>query len=237
MRFRTSVVQCALWFTLAACHRGPNHAASAPVPQRNFWYDADVICTDSSPRWLPASRASDLIAGPGTMDWSDRRWAYWARRVPGGWAGGPYYPWPSAIDAPLTILLRDTTQREAALAALDTLLPPHARRSPTAPVPIAARQARWDLAELYDWKDFIVSNFGSAKGVSSSMWGLGPDRLTIGIKDLESVPPTIRWLHELDVPCRLVMVEVVGTVSTLPAWRTLSVPEKKSSPLNPRPPY
>jgi hypothetical protein len=171
-------------------------------------------------RFLRALAASEsrvgLHHGPGAIDWSDRRWAYWARRVPGGWAGGPYYPWPRPIDAPLTILLRDTTKKEAALAALDTLLPPHARRSPTAPVTIAARQARWDLAELFDWKDFIVSNFGRAEGVSISMWGLGPDRLTIGIKDLESLPATIRWLHELRVPCRLVMVEVVGTVSTLP---------------------
>jgi hypothetical protein len=114
-------------------------------------------------------------------------------------------------------LLRDTTQKEAALAALDTLLPPAARRSAMKPQPVLARQVRWDLAELYDWKEFIVSNFGSAQGTTINSWGISNQQnaVTIGIEKRATLLETMRWLHGLGVPCRLVIVEVMGRISVL----------------------
>ena len=113
------------------------------------------------------------------------------------------------MGATATIYLRDTTAKDLALAALDTLVPPRSRR-PSFATPIAARQARWDLAELYDWQAFIVANFARANGVSISAWGLGREGLTIAIVDRSMLGATIDWLHELNVPCRLVTVEIRG---------------------------
>ena len=208
MRTLCTKVACLLVCLLSvACHLGRAEKPSPPMPQTKFRYDADSACTVSSPRWLPAVRASDDVNGPGLLD-TPERWAYWARRVPGGWAGGPFYPLPG-VAAGRTIFLRDTTLKEAALAALDTLVPVPARR-PSTDTPISVRQARWDMAELYDWQRFIISNSARAKGVEISGWGIGREGLTTSIVSRSMLLSTIEWLHELNVPCGLVTVEVRG---------------------------
>jgi hypothetical protein len=211
MRFPVSVAHLALGLALAACHRD-GLSPALPTPQRDFWFAPDLTCSDASPRSLPPTRVSDTVTTPEPAR-SDQQWAVWARIVPGGWGGGPYYL-PS-VPGPPTILLRDTTRKEAALAALDTLLPPAARRSAMPPQPILVRQVRWDLAELYDWKEFIESNFGSAQGTTINSWGISNQRnaIMIGIEKREALLDTMRWLQGLGIPCRLVVVEVLGRIS------------------------
>lgn len=208
MRFQNSIARLALGLGAVACHRGASEPPSA-MPQRDFWFAPDVTCSVSSARTFPPVRISDTLTTPDPMK-TDQVWALWARHVPGGWGGGPYYL-PSVPGAP-TILLRDTTQIEAALAALDTLLPPAARRSATAPERVRTRQVRWDLAELYDWKEYIVSNFASAKGTTINGWGISNQKnaVEIGIEKGETLPQTMGWLHGLGIPCRLVIVSVWG---------------------------
>jgi hypothetical protein len=226
------VVRLTLCLSGAACHSSRTGKSSLPSPQTKFRYDADSVCTDSSPRWLPVNRASDYFTEPTKVGRSPREWAYFARHVPGGWAGGPFYPWPG-LAATRTIFLRDTTLKDAALAALDTLVPANARR-PSIDTPVAVRQARWDIAELYDWNEFIAANFARAKGVEISRWGIGREGLTIGIVSRGMLLATVEWLHELNVPCGLVTVEVLGRVKATHASRKLPI-EIRSLPSTSRP--
>jgi hypothetical protein len=130
--------------------------------------------------------------------------------VPGGWGGGPYYLPPRA--RPPTILLRDPSQKVAALAALDTLLPIDARFVTASLDTVVAVAARWDLAELYDWMQFIQANIHTAQGAGINGWGILPqkNRLTITIEDAVKLPIVVRWLQGLAIPCRLVAVDAVG---------------------------
>ena len=191
-------------------------ARTRPQPQRDFWIGPDSTCGETSPRWLPRIRASDTLS---TLDLqrADQQWAWWARRVPGGWAGGPYYL--ASVPGAPTILLRDTTRKEEALAALDRLLPAAARRDPMSRDTIYVRQARWDLAELYDWMAFITSHPGSAGGSGINGWGISNQKngIMIGIDSVQKLPQVTRWLRGLGVPCRLVVVEVLGTMRLVSA--------------------
>ena len=201
-----------LALALTACHRA-GIASQAEAPDRGVWVDPDSLCSDSSPRSLPPSRVSDTLSLASTAQRVDRRWAWWARRVPGGWAGGPFYLAPRAN--PPTILLRDPLQKVAALAALDTLLLADKRVLPVTRDTrdtVVAVQARWDLAELYDWLQYIESRFGEARGLGINGWGIDPgrNRLTITIEERVTLSAVIRWLQGLAIPCRLVRVEVVG---------------------------
>lgn len=225
MRYRNSMV----WLTLglaAACRGGSIERRSEPLPNREFWVGPHSACADSSARWLPPTRVSDTLSVPDPRR-RDQQWAWWARRVPGGWAGGPYYL--SSVPGPPTILLREPARKADALAALDTRLPPAARRSPFWPDTIIARQARWDLAELYDWLQFIESNFGTAQGTGINMWGITNQKnaLTIGIENAATLPEVTRWLRGLGIPCRLVVVEVIGRISAGPAWVELRAPIRR----------
>ena len=211
MKRRLSPLQVGIWLFAAACHLGRSEKASPPVPQREFWYSPDSICADSSPRWLPPVRATDTITVP-DVHRTDQQWAIWARRTPGGWAGGPHYL--ASVPGPPTILLRDTTQKAAALVVLDSILTSRLVGPFTTNERILARQARWDLAELYDWQAYIVSNFRIAKGTTINSWGISNQKnaIRIGVEKRETLLATMNWLHDINVPCRLVIVEVIGKI-------------------------
>lgn len=211
MRFCTCILGFAVGVGVAACHRRPIDARVGEPPDRATWIGPHSSCADSSARWLPATRVSDTLSPPTAAARSDQLWAWWARQVPGGWAGGPYY---LASPGPTAILLRDTSQKVAALAALDTLLPPDPRGVVVRSDSIIARTARWDLAELYDWLAFIHSNLHTARGTGINGWGINPqrNRITIMIQDAATLPIVTQWLRGLGIPCELVAVEVVGPV-------------------------
>jgi hypothetical protein len=112
-------------------------------------------------------------------------------------------------------LLRDTTQKAAALIALDSILQPRYPGMHHAGAPVLTRQARWDLAELYDWKEYLVSNFSRARGTTINGWGVSNQKnaIELGIEKRETLLATMSWLNELHVPCRLVDVMVMGRFS------------------------
>jgi hypothetical protein len=79
------------------------------------------------------------------------------------------------------------------------------------------KPARWDLAELYDWKHYIESNFGTARGTGINGWGIMNQRngVLLMIESATTLPVLTEWLRGLGVPCRLVLVEVRGPINAL----------------------
>ncbi|HSA57836.1 MAG TPA: hypothetical protein VLE53_19140 [Gemmatimonadaceae bacterium] len=140
--------------------------------------------------------------------------AWLARRVPGGYAGGPYPL--SAWTEPWVLLLRDTTSLAAASRALDTLRPPpDPSMLQPRPDTVIARPARWDLAELYDWLEHLESNLRGARGGGINGWGIDErnNRIQVLIESASTIPALLTWLENLSLPCHLVAFRVVGRIS------------------------
>ena len=197
-----------------ACGHHQVNPPTEPYRDRAIWIQATSNCNDSSPRLLPPVRASDTLSGNYGKVHNDRLTAWLARRVPGGWAFGP------GVDSSKhwALWLRDTTQKRAAIAVLDSLAPPNQLFPSDRHDSLLVHQARWDYAELFDWMEYLRKRAEStARGTGINMSGIDPrnNRLVFGIETRESLPRMVSWLVESGIPCGLVVVEVIGPVRLL----------------------
>ena len=131
----------------------------------------------------------------------DDRWADLAREVPGGFAG-------MMLEGGLVVFLVDTTQRDAALAALA------ARRGLEGrdPKRVRVRKVRWNFAQLYDWYRYLNLHVWSDSGVVTSDIDEAENRITYGVMGEAARRQLDRQLGALrpPPPCFLVAIEVVG---------------------------
>ena len=201
---------------LALCGCARHHVKSVEEPylDRGIWIQPTMTCTDSSPRLLPPVRVSDTLSGNYAKGHNDRLMARLARQLPGGWAFGP------GVDSSRrwAVWLRDTAQKSAAIAALDLLAPPTLRFLADHHDAVIVHQARWDYAELFDWVEYLRKHAeGTARGTGINMSGIDSrnNRIVFGIETRESLPRMVSWLVESGIPCRLVVVELIGPVRLL----------------------
>src|SRR5439155_17869761 len=97
----------------------------------------------------------DSVRGLGaSLRDDDDRWAELAREVPGGFAG-------MMLEGGLVVFLVDTTQRDAALAALAARGGLEGRD----PKRVRVRKVRWNFAQLYDWYRYLNLHVWSDSGV------------------------------------------------------------------------
>src|SRR5438034_2140622 len=210
-RLRVPSAGLVIAFAVSACGHHHVNPPTEPYRDRAIWIQPTTNCSDSSPRMLPPFRASDTLSGKDGKLHSDRLSAWLARRVPGGWAFGP------GLDSSRrwAVWLRDTTQKRAAITALDSLAPPNQLFPASRPDSILVHQARWDYSELYDWMEYLRTRAtASARGTGINMSGIDTrnNRIVFGIETRESLPRMVSWLVENGIPCGLVVVEVIGPI-------------------------
>jgi hypothetical protein len=212
-RVQVSSAGVLIAFAVFGCGHHHVNPPTEPYRDRAIWIQPTSNCNDSSPRTLPPFRASDTLSGRDGKLHPDRLSAWLARRIPGGWAFGP------ALDTSnhATLWLRDPTQKQAAISALDSLAPPNQLFPASRPDSIVALQARWDYAELYDWMEYLRNTATVARGTGINMSGIDPrnDRIVFGIETRESLPQMVGWLVKNGIPCGLVVVEVIGPIRLL----------------------
>ena len=198
-----------------------HHRGQPPEPYRDEWIWADPTpdCTNNSPRFLPRFRASDTVSAPTKYD-SERISVWLARHVPGGWSFGPMV---DSIHNITRLWMRDPARKREALAVLDTILPPNLTRymqdslsyglfSRTYPDSVLVGRVRWDYAELYDWMQYLLGSARDLNGVRVTGWGIDPlaGRISFAVETPEMLPTMQSWLVSKGVPCRLVILRVMG---------------------------
>jgi hypothetical protein len=135
-----------------------------------------------------------------------------ASQIPGGFAGSYARTLTERGEAnTIAVLLRDTTQRAAAVAVLDTLLPRIYRRA--APFRISmVRPATWDFSELHAWYQFLGVRVPLGEDLVMTAIEESKNRIKFGVRDTRGRDRILRRLSELSLPCGLVVVEVTGPV-------------------------
>lgn len=179
-------------------------AVSAVDPDDPAWVAAAEPCTPQSPALsLPADRREALPAPSGRVDTPDDQWARVAREVPGGFGGVLY------VEGRLTIYLVDPGQREAAVYALERLLPGTGHAGVVPELRGAAvRRGRWDFAQLYDWYRYLHPSVWQVGGVTFSDIDEGANRITYGAADQDARRRLERHLQSLGIPCYLAAIVI-----------------------------
>src|SRR2546430_3157892 len=160
---RNSVVALAL-LGLACAHRSPG-------PR---WARLGRSCRADAPAVeLPAAQR-DSLGGlvPESRATSDDRWAEAARELPGGFAG-------KILEGGLVVFLVDTTQRDAALAALAA----RGGLEGMDPKRVRVRKVRWNFAQLYDWYRYLGLHVWSDSGLVTSDIDEAHNSITYGVND------------------------------------------------------
>lgn len=219
MNRRVAVVAALSVVVLAAISCNPRRSEQAlgTYEDPTVWVNPSPDCSATSPRFLPKVRASDTVSAHYDRSDSEQVSVWLARRVPGGWTFGPMV---DSIQHRTLVWMRDTSQKRAAIAALDTLAPHgiySVSRYPTSyPDSVLPYKVRWDYAELYDWMEFL-GRPGKADGVNVTGWAIDAleGRLYFGVETPEMVPIMSRWLVAKGIPCRLVKLGVMGQMRLL----------------------
>ena len=222
----------AILFCGCAHHRG-----QPPEPHRDewIWVDPTSDCSNDSPRFLPPFRVSDTVSAPTRYD-SERISVWVARRVPGGWSFGPMV---DNIHNITRLWMREPARKREALAVLDTILPPKLTRymrdslsyplfASTYPDSVLVGRVRWDYAELYDWQQYLLGSHRDRNGVVVTAWGIDAlaGRIAFAVETREMLATMQNWLVSKGIPCRLVILRVMGQARLLynqmPATRRLT---------------
>ena len=199
---RNSVVALALL--------GLGCAHPSPGPR---WARLDRSCPADPPAIeVPAALRDSVRRLWADFRTDDDRWADLAR-VPGGFAG-------MMLEGGLVVFLVDTTQRDAALAALGARGALQGRE----PKRVRVRKARWDFAQLIDWYHYLNLSAWSDSGNVQSDIDEEHNRISYGVMGESGRRRLERVLAQLrpPPPCLLVAIEVVGpppekAVSRVPA--------------------
>src|SRR5687768_2752282 len=201
---------------LHACARAPvrdtGEPSRAPVvsPHDSSWARLSHACPADAPIRLAPVRPPPA---QGRVHARDAQTAELSRQAPGGF-GGLFidYDPPSAPGAErrldtrhVVVFLVDTTQRDAALRALET--PTHADRFPLNVVGARVRPARWSFAELYDWHGVLV-NALARDGIVGTGIDVKHNRIHVGVENAAARQRVERQLARLDLPCFLVGVGI-----------------------------
>jgi hypothetical protein len=201
---------------LHACARAPvrdtGEPSRAPVvsPHDSSWARLSRACPADAPIRLAPVRPPPA---QGRVRARDAQTAALSREAPGGF-GGLFidYDPPSApgterrLDTRhVVVFLVDTTQREAALRALES--PTHPDRLPLNVVGARIRPARWSFAELYDWYGVLL-NVLARDGIVTTGIDQKHNRILFGVKNAAARQRLERQLARLDLPCFLVGVRV-----------------------------
>ena len=198
-------VRFATFFLLSAssaCHR---QGSSALAPSR---CTSATTLSPEARRFLNAGPAGFAAARTAT-----ERKAAIARQTPGGFAGSYAQDLNERGEAKtVVVLLRDTTQRSAALAVLDTLLPRVYPRSVRLRIAMV-RPATWDFSELYAWQQFLRVRMPLGKDLVTSALDESNNRIVFGARDSRSRDEILSRLSALGLPCGLVVVEVTGPIN------------------------
>jgi hypothetical protein len=188
-------------FAMSACRHKPPYVEPPPNWR---WADVGKSCTPDSPATeLPAASRDSTghpFGMPGKPDvWLTR--ATIAAGIPGGWGGLT----AREKNPGFAIYLRDTAQRSAALAALAAAGVPYISAT------TEAKQGRWTYVQLYDWFRYIHSHL---RRVAVNSWALDEwhNRILYGVEDEPAALELDRQLAALNVPCFLVVREVLGPI-------------------------
>lgn len=176
--------------------------ACAPHSSGPTWVRAGQPCPADAPVVdLPAGVRDSVRRLEVGHRSGDDRLAELAREVPGGFAG-------MMLDGDLVVFLVDTTQRDAALAALAARGALDGRD----PKQVRVRKARWDFAQLFDWYQYLNLHMWRVSGVVTSDIDDAANRITYGVMGESGRRRAERRLAELrpPPPCFLVTLDVVG---------------------------
>ena len=201
---------------LPACARAPmpgtGEPPRAPVvpPHDSSWARLSRTCPNDAPVRLAPVRPSP----PGRV-MRDAQTAELSRQAPGGF-GGLFIDYDSSSPPGterrletrhVIVFLVDTTQRDAALRALET--PTHPDRFPLNVVGARVRPARWSFAELYDWYGLLLSVV-AREGIVTTGIDEKHNRILFGVENAAGRQRLERQLARLDLPCFLVGIRVDG---------------------------
>ena len=195
------LVPAVIWITTSSCHHRPTYVEPAPKWR---WANVGKACSADSPATQIPVAARDSLGSPFGLPGKPGPWAERAAiapSIPGGW-GGLELREPGR---PFGIYLLDTTQRRAALAALTAAgveyISPDTK----------AVQGRWTYGQIYDWFRYIHTHL---KHVAVNMWALDEwhNRIYYGTVDEAAALELDRQLTALNVPCFLVVREVIGEI-------------------------
>jgi hypothetical protein len=193
-----NALPAAALLVLSTCRHKPPYVEPPPSWR---WADVGKSCTPDAPATELAKPARDSLGTPfGRADvWGTR--AKIARDIPGGWGGLAIREKRRGY----AIYLIDTTQRSAALAALGAAGVLYISAD------TEAEQGRWTYVQIYDWFRYIHSHL---RHVAVNMWALDEwrNRIYYGTEDEAAGLELDRQLAALNVPCFLVVREVVGQI-------------------------
>ncbi len=206
MWYRRAMVR-QLWPAAALVWAGACHARTqGPGALRVTPFVPRAGCAATTTR-VPPVRATDTLSAPAQPGRVDAQRAYVARRIPGGYAAGPFAVPPSQR---AILFLRDTSLKTAALSALAALSGPN-ESVRYALDSVEARKTDWDAAELYDWLAHVGTPEAARAGLTG--WGVTVDhRISLSVATTESLPTLRAHLEALGVPCGLVVLWVSGPV-------------------------
>jgi hypothetical protein len=176
-------------------------ACRAPNGEKRVWAESRFArCNDNSTtRPAPNERTT---AQP-SID-SDSRLSRETATLPGGF-GGMF-----AENGRTVVLLVDTSQRARAIEVL--------RHLSGLPAPFEAqavlREARWTFQDLVAWHQHVAVESGIPEIRASSI-DEACNCIVIGAADEPGRVAVLRRLTKMNVPCRLVAVEIVGTPRAL----------------------
>jgi len=209
---RVAALSTMVWAAIS-CYPRRSRRMAPPYQDTPLWVNPSADCNAASPRFLPKVRASDSVSAPDGRYDSEKISVWLARRVPGGWSFGPMV---DPIRHRTLLWMRDTSAKRAALAVLDTLAPHGPLIAATYPDSILPYQVRWDYAELYDWMEYL-GRPGQADGVNVTAWAIDAleGRLFFAVETPQMVPIMTRWLVGKGIPCRLVVLRVMGQARAL----------------------
>lgn len=152
----------------------------------------------------PATSAPEAVVAPlrgsgGDSSGQLGTGAWLARQVPG--YGGAFYENDRFI-----LLLTEPERAEEKKAALAAI----GYRADEVYGGAHVRRARWDAAQLYDWKLYVDQVVGWDRGVTSFYYDLPRNRLVYGLENAEARQRFAERLEEAGIPCDLVLLELVG---------------------------
>ena len=196
-------IACLALLTCAtACSDPTAPDALLPVPSGASdaaWADIGKSCTPSARASIvPANRRDSLPAythGPTRSP--DDDWADLARSTPGGW-GGVFLE--SGVPV---IFLVDTTERTAAIAAMNT----YGFGATLDLSRTKVRAGRWDFAQLADWYRYFDLHVWFVPGMRSGDIDEVKNRIEFGVADLAARQALEARLRPMDLPCYLVAIE------------------------------
>jgi hypothetical protein len=137
-------------------------------------------------------------------DGLDADWAYFARQVPGGFAGYFYE------DHQPVLMLTRPHEAAAAKAALVNRV----RNFPIATA--AVRRARWNFAQLVEWDSYLrIQDVWQSAPISGVDRDEVANRIMFGVPDEAARRSLALRLTMLDLPCDLVIIRIMPFMPAL----------------------